>query len=79
MDVGIIIASLYEREVNMFTNKWVSLSRILDESPFYTELSIKERERLIIELLQIYPQLGEQETVEIEVGYEAGWLMQQPR
>ena len=41
----------------MFYNKLKSLSFILDESPFFTDLSIKEREFLMEELLKSYPQL----------------------
>ena len=59
----------------MFFKKKMSLSKILDESPFFTELSMKERERLIKELLQAYPQLNEEKSGDMEVGYEASWLM----
>jgi hypothetical protein len=59
--------------------KWFSLFKILDESPFFTELSLKEREKLITELLRTYPQLKEHKSGDTEVGYEASWLMKQPR
>ncbi len=58
----------------MYFSKWGSLVSILDKSPFFTELSIKERERLIDNLLRQYPQLSQQYNKEIEMGYEAGWL-----
>jgi hypothetical protein len=61
----------------MFFKKWFSLFTILDESPFFTELSMKERENIVKELLQTYPQLNEQMTGDIEVGYEASWLVKQ--
>jgi len=61
----------------MFLNRWFSLSTILDESPFFTELSMKEREKLVEELLQTYPQLDKQMSGDIEVGYEASWLVKQ--
>ncbi len=58
----------------MYFRKWGSIVSILDKSPFFTELSIKERERLIDNLLRQYPQLSQQYNEEIEMGYEAGWL-----
>ena len=61
----------------MFFRKWFSLFTILDESPFFTELSMIEREKLVKELLQTYPQLNKQMTSDIEVGYEASWLVKQ--
>ncbi len=61
----------------MFFKRWFSLSTILDESPFFTELSIKERENLIKELLQTYPQLNKQISSDFELGYEASWLIKQ--
>lgn len=62
-------------EVRMLFRKWKSLITILDESPFFMELSIKERERLVRELLHTYPQLHQHNTGDAEVGYEASWLM----
>jgi hypothetical protein len=61
----------------MFNKKWSSLFTILYESPFFEELSMKEREKLIKELLKTYPQLQQQVSGDIEVGYEASWLMKQ--
>ncbi|MBI5663993.1 MAG: hypothetical protein HZC49_02715 [Nitrospirae bacterium] len=61
----------------MLLKRWFSLSSILDESPFFTELSIKEREDLIKELLQTYPQLDKQIPSDIDLGYEASWLIKQ--
>lgn len=61
----------------MFFNKCFSLVTILDESPFFTELSMKEREKLINELLLTYPQLDKQLSGDFEVGYEASWLIKQ--
>ncbi len=58
----------------MYFSKWGSIASILDKSPFFTELSIKERERLIDNLLKQYPQLSQQYNKEIEMGYEACWL-----
>ena len=48
-----------------------SLSSILDESPFFMELSVGERESLVRELLESYPQLIQHSNIDIEVGYEA--------
>ncbi|RJQ55903.1 MAG: hypothetical protein C4526_02720 [Nitrospiraceae bacterium] len=50
------------------------LSSVLDESPFFTELSIKEKNRLMEELIEGYPQLFQSFHSNYEVGYEAGWL-----
>jgi stress-induced morphogen len=61
----------------MYFGKCFSLFAILDESPFFTELSMIEREKLVKELLQTYPQLNKQMTSDIEVGYEASWLVKQ--
>lgn len=61
----------------MFFKKLISLSTILDESPFFIELSIGEREKLINELLQTYPQLKGQMSNDTDVGYEASWLIKQ--
>jgi len=61
----------------MISNKWFSLFTILDGSPFFTELSMKEREKIVKELLQTYPQLNKQMTSDTEVGYEASWLVKQ--
>lgn len=61
----------------MFFNRWFSLVTILDESPFFTELSMKEREKLVKDLLVTYPQLDKQTSGDIEVGYEASWLVKQ--
>jgi hypothetical protein len=58
----------------MHFSKRGSLVSILDKSPFFTELSMREQERLIDNLLRKYPQLSQQYNKEIEVGYEAGWL-----
>jgi Uma2 family endonuclease len=60
----------------MFLKKWFSLFNILDEPPFFKELSMRERERLIIELLQSCPQLDWHKSRDVEVGNEAQWLME---
>lgn len=59
----------------MFFIKLLKISTILDESPFFTELSMREREKLIDELLQTYPQLQEQQFDDADIGYEASWLI----
>lgn len=59
---------MYHRERKLLVS-------ILDKSPFFTELSIIERENLILDLLREYPQLYQQYNSEIEVGYEAGWFV----
>jgi len=53
-----------------------SLFFILDESPFFTDLSIKERESLLKDLLKSYPHLQNTESDPV-VGYEASWLPKQ--
>jgi hypothetical protein len=58
----------------MYFSELISLVSILDKSPFFTELSIKEREKLIESLLRKYPHLSHQYNKETEVGYEAGWF-----
>ncbi len=58
-------------------NKWRSVFSILDDSPFFKELTIKEREVLIAELFTSYPQLHMQNSSDMEVGYEASWLTEQ--
>ena len=53
------------------------LSYILNNSPFFTELSLREREDLIQELIRTYPQLARQYQSDEEVGYETSWLNRQ--
>lgn len=55
------------------------LVSILNESPVFTELSIRERETLMQELLKCYPQLTQYMNDDAEVGYEASWLMRQKK
>ena len=50
---------------------------ILNESPFFSRLSIRERENLVEDLLKSYPQLLQQAGNDMEVGYEASWLSEQ--
>ncbi len=52
-----------------------AINSILGESPFFSELSIKEREDIISDLLWTYPELNEQSNTEDEIGYEASWFM----
>ena len=59
----------------MYHKKRKLLVSILDKSPFFTELSIRERENLILDLLNEYPQLYHQYNNDIEVGYETGWFV----
>ena len=54
-----------------------SLRFILDESPFFTDLSIQERESLMKELLTSYPQLIQKPENDPVMGYEASWLPKQ--
>jgi len=54
-----------------------SLFSILRESPFFAELSMKERETIIKELLWAYPELVDQTHSDDELGYEASWFMSQ--
>ena len=61
----------------MFFSKLKSLVFILDESPFFTDLSIKERESLMEELLKSYPQLFQKPVNDPVMGYEASWLPKQ--
>ena len=62
----------------MFFMKSKSLASILDKSPFFTELSIKEREKLMSDLLRQYPHLSQQYNNDIEVGYETSWFANRP-
>ena len=61
----------------MYHKEGKLLVAILDKSPFFTELSIKERESLVLDLLEEYPQLCHQYNNELEVGYETGWFLNQ--
>ena len=61
----------------MYYRKLKSLFFILNESPFFTELSIIERESLIEELLKSYPQLLQTSSQDPVMGYEASWLPKQ--
>jgi hypothetical protein len=56
-----------------------SLVFILDESPFFTDLSIKERESLMEDLLKSYPQLLQRPEHDPVMGYEASWLPKQSK
>ncbi len=60
----------------MYFRECGSIVSILDKSPFFTELSIKEKEMLVKELLKKYPQLSHQANNDMEVGYEASWFME---
>ena len=51
------------------------ITSILDESPFFSELSIKEREEIISDLLWTYPELIDESNTNAEIGYEASWFM----
>jgi hypothetical protein len=51
------------------------ITSILDESPFFAELSIKEREEIISDLLCTYPELIDQPNIDDEIGYEVSWFM----
>ena len=53
----------------------VKITSILDESPFFSELSIKEREKIINDLLWTYPELNDGSNIDDELGYEASWFM----
>lgn len=59
----------------MINNVSGTITSILGESPFFSELSIKEREKIISELLWTYPELSEQACMDDEIGYEASWFM----
>ena len=61
----------------MFYSNLKSLFYVLDESPFFTDLSIKERESLIEELLKSYPKLLQKPSNDPVMGYEASWLPKQ--
>ncbi len=63
----------------MFYSQLKSLFFILDESPFFTDLSIKERESLMEELLTSYPQLLQEPDNDPVMGYEASWLTKQSK
>ncbi len=52
-----------------------SIFSILKESPFFTDLSVKEKDLIMEDLVRSYPQLTDESLVEDAVGYEASWLM----
>ena len=58
----------------MIFGKLGSICSILDESPFFSRLSKNERLTLVDDLLKSYPQLLQQASNDMEVGYEASWL-----
>jgi hypothetical protein len=58
----------------MSLKRWKKLALILKKSPAFLELSIKERETLIKELLRTYPGLAQHINDHVDVGYEASWL-----
>ncbi len=60
----------------MVNGREVPVFSILDESPFFRQLSIKEMEVLIEDLFEKYPHLAPSIGSEPEVGYEASWLSQ---
>jgi hypothetical protein len=56
--LGIIIAILPIRRGNsLFYKELNALIHILDESPFFMELSLEDKEVLVKDLLRSYPQL----------------------
>lgn len=57
----------------MIYKKTGSILSILGESPFFAELSIKEREDILKELYGAYPNLFTELSGDIELGYEVGW------
>ena len=63
----------------MFFKKWLTLFGILDESPFFMELSLKEREKLVRQLLQEYPGLDSHQSRDMDIGYEASWHVKHSR
>jgi hypothetical protein len=68
---------IQEKEVDMIFGKSGPIVSILNESPFFSRLSIRERETLVEDLLKSYPQLLQQTSNDMEVGYEASWLTKQ--
>lgn len=53
------------------------LFNILDESPFFPELSSQERDLMIKELLNAYPNLWHYNHDESISGYESNFMMRQ--
>lgn len=58
----------------MFFRERKVLCSILDESPFFTELSVIERMALVKELLESYPQLQQHAGNDTEVDHEISCL-----
>ena len=61
-------------------NKKISenvFSSILKESPIYSELGKEEKQKLVKDLMRIYPRMFDAEREEVEIGYEASWLRDQ--
>lgn len=61
----------------MISEETRSIFSILGGSPFFAELSMKERETIITELLWAYPELLECANEDDELGYEVSWFMSQ--
>ncbi|MEK6528218.1 MAG: hypothetical protein AABZ36_04970 [Nitrospirota bacterium] len=62
------------------TNKKIRetvFTSILRESPIYSELGKEEKQRLIKDLMRVYPRMFEAGREEVEVGDEASWLRDQ--
>jgi hypothetical protein len=75
---GIVIAFAYVSlhwEDELINKVPGMINSILGESPFFSELSIKEREKIISDLLWTYPELTDQSNIDDELGYEASWFM----
>jgi hypothetical protein len=58
--------SLFYKELN-------ALIHILDESPFFMELSLEDKEVLVKDLLRSYPQLI-QRTSGHDISYDISWF-----
>jgi hypothetical protein len=56
--------SLFYKELN-------ALVHILDESPFFMELSLKDKEALVKDLLRSYPQLIQQTNNDPDISWFA--------
>jgi hypothetical protein len=60
-----------ERESILFFKELYTLIHILDESPFFMELPLKDKEALMKDLLRSYPQLIQQSDNDPDIGWFA--------
>ena len=59
----------------MLSKKWFAIVNVFAASSYFIGLSVKKRDKLMKEMLRSYPLRYMQSPDEMEIGYEASWLM----